>query len=82
MQINRFWGIIVFGWVPPASLAAAVMTGAATGTFWYMSYTREKKGLIGAQIAMHLLVAACSMLAMVCWVYPLKIDSEVGTGAG
>jgi hypothetical protein len=31
------------------------------------------------QIAMHVLVAGCSVLAMLCWVYPSRIDSEVRT---
>jgi hypothetical protein len=32
----------------------------------------------GLQIGMHVLTAGCSLLAMLCWVYPSRIDSEVG----
>ncbi|WIA10169.1 hypothetical protein OEZ85_010373 [Tetradesmus obliquus] len=41
-----------------------------------MTDSKSKKGLLGAQIGMHLLVGGCSLLAMLCWVYPSRIDSE------
>lgn len=82
LQINRFWGIIIYGWAPAASLAAAAVAAATAGGFWYLTHTKQKPGLLAAQLVMHLLVAACSMLAMLCWVYPSRIDSEVRmTGA-
>lgn len=42
-----------------------------------MTYTKQKSGLLTAQVVMHVLFAVNSMLAMLCWVYPSKIDSGV-----
>lgn len=50
LAINRFLGIIVLGWMPAASLAAAVVAVAAAGTYWYMTDSKSKKGLLGAQV--------------------------------
>lgn len=50
LRINRFWGIIVFGWVPLASLVAAFVTIIAGVTYWYMTDSKSKKGLLGAQV--------------------------------
>jgi uncharacterized SAM-binding protein YcdF (DUF218 family) len=50
LRINRFWGIIVFGWVPLASLVAAFITAIAGFVYWYFTDSKSKKGLLGAQV--------------------------------
>jgi hypothetical protein len=50
LRINRFWGIIVFGWVPLVSLVTASTTVIAGFTYWYMTDSKSKKGLLGAQV--------------------------------
>jgi hypothetical protein len=51
LRINRFWGIIVFGWVPLASLVAAFTTAIAGAVYWYFTDSKSKKGLLGAQVS-------------------------------
>ncbi|KAF6265355.1 hypothetical protein COO60DRAFT_1633780 [Scenedesmus sp. NREL 46B-D3] len=76
LHVNRFWGVIEFGWVPLVSLVTAFITAIAGFVYYYMTDSKSKKGLLGAQIAMHVLAGGCSLLAMLCWVYPSRIDSE------
>eukprot|EP00879_Flechtneria_rotunda_P007516 GHRR01007885.1.p1 GENE.GHRR01007885.1~~GHRR01007885.1.p1 ORF type:complete len:262 (+),score=61.44 GHRR01007885.1:282-1067(+) len=77
LSINRFWGIITFGWIPAASLFAAIMVAAAAGTFMYLTDDRSKPWLLAVQIVVHVLCAGCTLLAMLCWVYPSHVDLKV-----
>jgi hypothetical protein len=81
LNINRYWGVILHGWVPTASLVLASIAVCAVGVFWYVTDSKNKAGLLGAQIAMHVLCAFSTGLAMLCWVFPSKIDSGVSCSA-
>lgn len=78
MSINRFWGIITVGWVPGASLAAASLTTIAAIALWYATNSKGKAVLLGGQVALQLLCAATTLLALLCWVYPAQVDPQVG----
>eukprot|EP00882_Tetradesmus_deserticola_P026829 GHRQ01029633.1.p1 GENE.GHRQ01029633.1~~GHRQ01029633.1.p1 ORF type:complete len:195 (-),score=16.98 GHRQ01029633.1:24-608(-) len=50
LRINRFWGIMVFGWVPLVSLVTAFVTAITGLVYWYMTDSKSKKGLLGSQV--------------------------------
>jgi hypothetical protein len=77
MQVNRFWGIVTVGWMPIASLATASIGAVMSLFLWYMIDSKSKPGLLTGQICMHVLCIGCMMLAMLCWVYPSKVDPQV-----
>jgi hypothetical protein len=82
LSVNQYWGIITVGWVPSASLAAAAMVATAAAALWYLTDTKSKAGLLGGQVAMQVLSTACSVLAVVCWAYPIRVDPHVSVESG
>jgi hypothetical protein len=81
-SVNQYWGIITVSWVPGASMAAASLVAIAATVLWYMTDSKSKAGLLGGQLAVQLLCAGCTLLAVVCWAYPIRVDPQVrGRGA-
>lgn len=76
-SINRFWGIVSYGWVPVASLVVSAAILLLVGTFWYTMGSRSKKTILGFQIVLQLLYAVGIVLTILCYVYRSQIDVEV-----
>jgi hypothetical protein len=78
IHVNRFWGIVEYGWVPAASLALSVFASFATFVSWTTLAGRNRKHQLFVQLNLQLLYAAAIILAMVCRTYPSRVDEEVG----
>lgn len=76
-QVNRYWGIITVGWVPFASLGAASVAAVCALSLWWLTESKHKAGLLAGQIGMQLLCAGCTLIAVLCWLYPSHVDPKV-----
>jgi hypothetical protein len=81
-QVNRYLGVITIGWVPVASLGAASITLVMAMLLWHITDSKSKQGLLAGQVVMQVLCAGCSLLAMLCWLHPSKMDPRVSVLGG
>jgi hypothetical protein len=80
VQINRFWGIITYGWVPAAALAGAVLGLGVTGAAWFTLGRLSKRHVLALQLAMQVVYAGAVMVALLCCTFPAQMDRTVGDG--
>jgi hypothetical protein len=77
LQINRFWGIITYGWVPAAALVGSVLGLGVTGAAWATLGRLSKRHVLALQLAMQAVYAVAVMVALLCCTFPAQMDATV-----